>query len=250
MDGFLQGKNLVVTGAESGIGRAIAIACAQAGAHVCAAGLVAEALEETVALAAPQSGGAIVARSVDIRDKAQVAALFDFAMSRFGRLDATVANAGVIALKPFQDIELEEWERIISVNLTGTFLTLWHAARILIQQGGGGSLIATGSSTAVRAIPNCAAYIASKGGVHAMMQALALELGPYNIRVNTLVPGQTATPPLRAIEGYLDNAAKILPLRQVAEPEELARYVVFALSDAAPHMTGTLLKVDSGRTIA
>jgi NAD(P)-dependent dehydrogenase (short-subunit alcohol dehydrogenase family) len=250
VDGFLQGKNIVVTGAESGIGRAIALACTQAGAHVCAAGLVADGLEETASLADANWEGSITHRRVDIRDRGQVAALFDFAMNRFGWLDAAVANAGVIALKPFQDLELEEWERVISVNLTGTFLTLSNAARILIRQGRGGSLIATGSSTAVRAIPNSAAYIASKGGVHAMMQALALELGPHNIRVNTLVPGQTATPPLRAIDGYLENAAKTLPLRQVAEPEELARYVVFALSDAAPHMTGTLLKVDSGRTIA
>ncbi len=250
MDGLLQGKTVVVTGAESGIGRAIAIACAEQGAKVCAAGLVFEGLEETVATARPAFGGAIVARRVDIRDKAQVADLFEFATAQFGGLDACVANAGVIALKPFQDIELEEWERVVSVNLTGTFLTLSHAARILIRQGRGGSLIATGSSTAVRAIPNSAAYIASKGGVHAMMQALALELGQYNIRVNTLVPGQTATPPLKAIDGYLENAAKVLPLKQVAEPEELGRYVAFALSDALPHMTGTLLKVDSGRTIA
>jgi NAD(P)-dependent dehydrogenase (short-subunit alcohol dehydrogenase family) len=247
---MLQGKNIVVTGAESGIGRAIALACAEAGANVCAAGLMPDGLKETVAIARPQHGGSIVDRRVDIRDKVQVEALFDFAMNRFGSLDAAVANAGVIALRPFEEISLEEWERVVSVNLTGTFLTIWHAARILIRQGRGGSLIATGSSTAVRAIPNSAAYIASKGGVHAMMQALALELGQYNIRVNTLVPGQTATPPLRAIEGYLENAAKILPLREVAEPEELARYVVFALSDALPHMTGTLLKVDSGRTIA
>jgi NAD(P)-dependent dehydrogenase (short-subunit alcohol dehydrogenase family) len=249
-DGMLQGKNIVVTGAESGIGRAIALACVDAGAQVCAAGLMPEGLKETIAKATPQKGGSIIDYRMDIRDAAQVEAMFNFVTKRLGVLDAVVANAGVIALRPFAEISLDEWERVISVNLTGTFLTLSHAARILIRQGRGGSLLATGSSTAVRAIPNSAAYVASKGGVHALMQALALELGQYKIRVNTLVPGQTATPPLRAIEGYLENAAKVLPLQEVAEPEELARFVVFALSDAAPHMTGTLLKVDSGRTIA
>jgi NAD(P)-dependent dehydrogenase (short-subunit alcohol dehydrogenase family) len=247
---MLQDKTVVVTGAESGIGRAIALACAEAGARVCAAGLMAEGLKETVAKAQPRNGGRIVDFALDIRDPKQVAALFDFVLAELGPLDAVVANAGVIALGAFDEISLEEWERIVSVNLTGTFLTLSHAARVLIKQGQGGSLIATGSSTAVRAIPNCAAYIASKGGVHAMMQALALELGKHKIRVNTLVPGQTATPPLRAIPNYLENAAKILPLQEVAEPDELARFVAFALSDALPHMTGTLLKVDSGRTIA
>jgi NAD(P)-dependent dehydrogenase (short-subunit alcohol dehydrogenase family) len=247
---MLQGKNIVVTGAESGIGRAIAIACAEAGARVCAAGLVSEGLKETIAKARLPKGASIVDFRVDIRDPTQVEALFDFATNGQRSLDAAVANAGVIALRPFEEITIEEWERVISVNLTGTFLTLSRASRILIRQGRGGSLIATGSSTAVRPISNSAAYIASKGGVHAMMQALALELGPHKIRVNTLVPGQTATPPLIAIEGYLDKAAKLLPLQEVAEPEELARYVVFALGDAAPHMTGTLLKVDSGRTIA
>lgn len=247
---MLRNKTVVVTGAESGIGRAIAIACAAAGAKVCAAGLMADGLKETAAQAQARPGGSIIDYRVDIRDAEQVEALFAFVTGRLGPLDGVVANAGVIALRPFEEISLDEWDRIISVNLTGTFLTIWHAARILIKQGRGGSLIATGSSTAVRPIPNCAAYIASKGGVHAMMAALALELGKHKIRVNTLVPGQTATPPLRAIDGYLENAAKVLPLQEVAEPEELARYVVFALGDALPHMTGTLLKVDSGRTIA
>lgn len=247
---MLSRKTVVVTGAESGIGQAIALACVEAGADVCAAGLNADGLKETVAQAKADQGGSIVDCRVDICNADEVGALFKFVTERLGQLDAVVANAGIIALCPFEELTPDEWQRMISVNLTGTFLTLWHAARILIKQGRGGSLIATGSSTAVRPVPKCAAYIASKGGIHAMMAALALELGPHKIRVNTLVPGQTATAPLRAIDGYLENAAKVLPLQEVAEPEELARFVAFALSDGVPHMTGTLLKIDSGRTVA
>jgi NAD(P)-dependent dehydrogenase (short-subunit alcohol dehydrogenase family) len=246
----LRNKSIVVTGAESGIGRAIALRCASLGGMVCAAGYDAAGLKETVGQADLSNGGQIIDFQVDIRQPSAIEAMFDLTCERFGGLTSVVANAGVISLAPFEELTLAEWERIISVNLTGTFQTLWHAARILIKQGRGGSLIATGSSTAVRVIPNAVAYVASKGGVHAMMEALALELGKHRIRVNTLVPGQTATPPLRAIPGYLEKAASVLPLQEVTEPEELGWLAAFALSDLTPHMTGSHLKIDSGRTIS
>lgn len=246
----LKDKSVVVTGAESGIGRAVALRCLSLGANVCAAGFQSDGLTETLELGDLSAGGRMVKFELDIRDEGKVTSLYAFTIQKFGRLDAVVANAGVIALAPFETIDISEWERIISVNLTGTFLTLQGAAKVLLKQDKGGCLIATGSSTAVRAIPNAAAYIASKGGVHALMQALALELGPHGIRVNTLVPGQTATPPLRAMPGYLENAAAVLPLREVTEPEELGWLVAFSISDVVPHMTGAHLKIDSGRTIA
>jgi NAD(P)-dependent dehydrogenase (short-subunit alcohol dehydrogenase family) len=246
----LTGKKLVVTGSESGIGRAIALRCVSLGAAVCVAGYDAAGLRETVNYANLTTGGRIIEFQLDIRDGAAVTAMYDFACAEFGGITGVVANAGVVALSSIEQIEFSEWERIISVNLSGTFQTLCQAARILIRQGRGGSLIATGSSSAVRAIPNAVAYVASKGGVHAMMQALALELAPHKIRVNTLVPGQTATAPLKAIPGYLEKAARDAPLGEVTEPEELGWLVALALSDLVPHMTGTLLKIDAGRTIA
>jgi NAD(P)-dependent dehydrogenase (short-subunit alcohol dehydrogenase family) len=246
----LRNKTIVVTGAESGIGRAVALQCTSLGAKVCAAGYDEAGLKETVSQADLSGGGQIVDFRVDIRQPSAIEAMFDFTCGRFGELTSVVANAGVISLAPFEEQTLAEWERIIAVNLTGTFQTLWYAAKILIKQGRGGSLIATGSSTAVRVIPNAVAYVASKGGVHAMMEALALELGNHRIRVNTLVPGQTATPPLRAIPGYLEKAASVLPLQEVTEPGELGWLVAFALSDLTPHMTGSHLKIDSGRTIS
>lgn len=245
----LSGKVVVVTGAESGIGRAIAEAVAAAGGAVVLAGIAADRLAEAAG-GLSADGRSVLAVPTDVRDPAAVAHLFEAACARFGRIDAAVANAGIIgARKAVTDLTPADLAEVLAVNLTGTFLTLAEGARRLIAQGEGGSLMATGSSTALKPVPGLAPYAASKGGVHALMHALAVELAPWRIRVNTLVPGTTATDATRAMPGYLDEVARALPLGAVTEPEELARYAVFALSDAAPRMTGSLLKIDAGRTL-
>jgi NAD(P)-dependent dehydrogenase (short-subunit alcohol dehydrogenase family) len=186
----------------------------------------------------------------DIRNAAAVESLFELALRRFGRIDGVVANAGIIgARKPAPELSLEDWRHVLDVNLTGTFLTVLEAARVLVRQGQGGSIIATGSSTALKPVPGLLPYVASKGGVHALMHALALELAPHRIRVNTLVPGTTATDATRAMPGYLDQVAQSLPMGEVVDAAELGRYVAFALSDQLPHLTGTHLKIDAGRTL-
>lgn len=244
----LAGKVIVVTGAESGIGRAIAVECAAQGARLCIAGIDAARLAETGALIAA-AGAAPLAVPTDITDADAIDRLYAAIAARYGRLDGVVANAGIILHSgPLHETSLTDWDRTIDTNLRGTFLTLRAGARYLVAQGQGGSILATGSSTAVRPAAGGAAYIASKGAVHALMRAMVSELGPHGIRVNLIVPGQTATPPLQRIEGFLEAAAAKLPLGRVAEPEEIARLVAFALSDAAPSMTGALLTVDSGRT--
>ena len=245
----LSGKVVVVTGAETGIGLAIAEAVVAAGGSLVMAGIAADRLAAAADRIAA-GGHAVLAVPTDVRDPTAIERLFATACDRFGRIDAAVANAGILgARKSVTDLAPEDLAEVLAVNLTGTFLTLAAAARRLIAQGGGGSLMATGSSSALKPVPGLAPYAASKGGVHALMHALALELAPWRIRVNTLVPGTTATQATRAMGGYLDEVARALPLGAVTEPEELARYAVFALSDAAPHMTGTLLKIDSGRTL-
>ena len=245
----LSGKVVAVTGAESGIGRAIALECARQRASVALIGLVEEGLAETQD-AIVEFGGSAVTAKADIRRDDEVREAFERTLAVFGHLDAVVANAGIATPPcPAIDVPAEDWRRVVDVNLTGTFLTVTHAARILVGRGRGGSIVATGSSTALKAMPGLSAYSAAKAGVHALMQALALELGPHRIRVNTLVPGTTATPLTRTIPGHLERVARDLPLGEVVEPEELARYVAFVLGDALPHITGSLLKVDSGRTV-
>ena len=249
MSPMLEGKVVVITGAESGIGRAVSLRCAAEGAHVALAGLVEEGLQETAQLAGEDA--ATIAVPTDIRDAEQVDALFAATVKEFGRLDAAFANAGGAMRTPSElaDSDLDIWKQMVETNLTGTFITLRAAARILIDQGEGGSLIATGSSTAIRPIATAPlAYMAAKAGVHQLMRALTLEMAQHNIRVNTLVPGGSATPPVLAIENYAEKNFGTVPMKTLVDPTELAAIVAFALSDQAPHMTGTLLKVDAGRT--
>jgi len=247
----LTGKVVVVTGGESGIGRAIALRAARDGANVVVGGLQADGLNETVTMMSNSPGDGLALKT-DVTDPAQVAALIDSAVERFGRLDAAVANAGAFVKQTsFADMSLDDWNRVVAVNLTGVFLTLQAALRVLLKQGEGGSLLATGSSTAIRPIPGMIPYTSSKGGVHQMMRALAIELAEHKIRCNTIVPGVTKTQALMV--GGADYAArglKYVPMNELVDPDELAALVSFAISDEAPHMTGTLLKVDAGRTSA
>lgn len=245
----LSGKIVVVTGAESGIGKAISLACAAEGASIVVAGLVTEKLHAT-AEEIRNRGAKSVAVETDISNPESVAKLFEVAQHAFGRIDAAVANAGIIGDQtPALDMTLDNWKRTIDVNLTGTFLTVTEAARVLVKLGGGGSILATGSSTALKPVAGLMGYAASKGGVHAMMHALAVELAPYRIRVNTLVPGTTSTEATRNMPGYLERVAQSLPLGSVVEADELGRYAAFVLGDSLPHLTGSQLKLDAGRTL-
>lgn len=250
MVGRLAGKVFAITGAESGLGRAMALRAASEGARIAVAGLQEEGLAETVAAMSNLEGDGI-AIPTDVTDPAQVTALIAGAVEGFGRLDGAIANAGAfVEWTDFQDWDLADWHRVLGVNLTGVFVTLQAAARVLIEQGEGGSLLATGSSTAIRPAPKALPYVASKGGVHQMMRALAVELAPHKIRVNTVVPGMSRTAPVEDTAGYIEAGLKMVPMGEVVEPDEIAALVAFALSDEAPNMTGTLLKVDAGRTSA
>ena len=231
----LSGKTVLVTGAETGIGRAIALRAAADGASVTAAGINREGLSLVV----------------DVREVAQVNGMVDDTVAKFGRLDAAIANAGVmIQRRPFVESTHEEWLHVLSVNLHGTFHTLQAATRVLRKQGQGGDLLVTTSSNAVRPGPQASSYVASKGAIHQMVRALAVELAPLKIRVNAIVPGLTLTPGTINRPGHIERGLQGVPMGEITMPEEIAAVVAFTLSGEAPHMTGTDLKVDGGRTSA
>ena len=245
----LTGKVFMVTGGESGIGQAIALRAARDGAKVVVAGLNSDGLNDTVSTMSNYSGEGF-AKPTDVTNQEQVRDMVAATVDRFGRLDGVVANAGAFVKQTsFAEMDIEDWNRVVAVNLTGVFLTLQETLKVLLAQGEGGSLLATGSSTAIRPIPGMIPYTASKGGVHQLMRALAIELAEDKIRCNTIVPGVTRTQALM-VGGpeYASRGLKYVPMDELVEPDELAALVSFALSDEAPHMTGTLLKVDAGLT--
>ena len=247
----LTGKTIVITGGASGIGKAAALECARAGASVALVDIDAGRLAATVReVEATRPGAAALGIEADIRDGAHVTRLYDETVARFGRVDGVFANAGITgARKPVTELDFDSWDAVMAVNLHGTFRTVIEGARRLVAQGGGGSIVISGSSQGVRPLPGFIAYAASKGALHNLAQSLAFELAEHRIRVNVLVPGTTNTELVRAMPGHGERVAKTFPLGELAEPEELAHFVVFAMSDLAPHMTGTLLKIDSGRLI-
>jgi NAD(P)-dependent dehydrogenase (short-subunit alcohol dehydrogenase family) len=252
MSDRLAGKSIVVTGGESGIGRAIVLRCLGEGASVVIAGIDETQMAKTVEEC--KSAGAdarVLGVPTDVTQAADVQTAIDTAVRQFGRLDVAIANAGVFCEQTaFGNWDVEDWERVIAVNLTGVFYVMHAATKVLIEQGDGGNLMATGSSTAIRPLSGLMPYVASKGGVHNMMRALAVELAPHQIKVNTIVPGLTATTPVTSQHGYVEAGLKSIPMNEIVEPDELAAFVAFVLSDEAPHMTGNLLKVDAGRTSA
>ena len=244
----LTGRSVVVTGSESGIGQAMVERCASEGAAVTVAGIQPE-LCEKVATDIRNGGGRAIAVPTDVRDQSQVEAAIDRTMEEFGSLYAVVANAGISRpLTPFAELTREVWDETLATNLTGVFLTLQAGARALIGQGGGGCLVATGSSTAIRPGAGRIPYVAAKAGVHIMVRALALELAPLGIRVNGIAPGLTETPLTRGKPGYLAKGLEIVPLGEPVQAEELGALAAFILSDEARHMTGSIVSLDAGRT--
>ena len=252
MSGRLVGKAIMVTGGESGIGRAIVLRCLKDGASATIAGIQQDDIDRTLADAkAAGAGDRVQAIVTDVTKPEQVQAAVDATVKKFGRLDAAVANAGAFSTAtPFGEWDFDDWFRVVDVNLNGVFYVLHAAAKVLVEQGEGGSLLATGSSTGIRPIPSLIPYVASKGGVHMMLRGLAVELAPHKIKVNTIVPGMAETRPVMSQQGYVEAGLRAVPMNEIVQPDELAAFVAFSLSDEAPHMTGTLLKVDAGRTSA
>ncbi len=239
----LAGKVVVVTGAGKGIGEAIAERFGSVGSSVVVNDVDAESAI-SVAESIKAAGGTAIAAPADVSDSAQVDAMFDAAIEEFGTVDVLINNAGLVSpMLHFFDADEDWWRRIIDVNLTGHFLCCHRAARIMAKQGGG-SIINMSSGGATRAHRSFTAYDASKGGIEALTRAMALDLGPYNIRVNALMPGSIDT------AGMDDEARKYrgvnIPAGRIGDPFDMTGPALFLASDDAGYVTGDVIKVDGG----
>src|SRR5262245_41454116 len=236
-------KVAIVTGAAHGIGRAIAERFGAEGAHVVVNDVDAAAATE-VAQSIERRGGSALPVIADVSDEAQVDALFDATLARFGTLDVLINNASLTATeRHFLEADAAWWERIIAVNLSSAFLCGRRAAQVMARKRSG-AIINMSSGGASRAHRGNAAYDAAKGGIEALTRAMALDLGPYGVRVNALVPGSIdskgMSPDVKRARG--EN----IPLGRVGEVDELAGPAVFLASDDARYITGHLLVVDGG----
>jgi 3-oxoacyl-[acyl-carrier protein] reductase len=236
-------KVVLVTGAGNGIGRAIAQRFAAAGAKVAANDVNEERAASTTA-AIVEEGGQAMTVVADVSDSASVQSMIDATMEAHGRIDVVVNNAGLIGpMLHFFEADEAWWRRIIDVNLTGHFLVSHPAARIMAKQGGG-SIINMSSGGATRAHRSFTAYDATKGGVEALTRAMALDLGPYNIRVNALMPGSIDTSGMNLADRTLRG--ENVPIGRIGEPVDMTGAALFLASDDASYITGDVVRIDGG----
>lgn len=259
MPPLLQGQKALVTGASSGIGKAIAVALGAAGADVVVNyidyGDNKQAGEE-VATSIKSNGGNAIALAADVSKEDQVQAMFGRMIDEFGTIDILVNNAGLQRDAPIDEMSLDQWNQVISVNLTGQFLCAREAVREFKRRGvveqvscAAGKIICISSVHEVIPWADHVNYAASKGGIMLMMKSIAQEVAPFHIRVNSICPGAIRTPinrPAWETQGAYDELMKLIPYKRIGEPEDIGRAAAWLASDQADYMNGTSMFVDGG----
>jgi len=255
----LLNQKALVTGANSGIGAAVALALGAAGADVVVNYLRGTAAAERVAERIRDCGSRALVHRADVSSEEQVREMFRQMFATFGTIDILINNAGLQQDAPFEDLTLDQWNRVIGVNLTGQFLCARAAVREFKRRGvvretscSAGKIICISSVHEIIPWAGHVNYAASKGGVMLMMKSIAQEVAPYRIRVNSIAPGAIRTP-INTAAWQTPQAYKALmelvPYKRIGEPDDIARAAVWLASDQADYITGTSLIVDGGMTL-
>jgi len=246
----LKGKVAIITGARRGMGRTHAIALAKAGAKVIVSDISLEDCQKVVDEIKREKGEAMAVKC-DVTKKEEVDEMVRKTIEKWGKIDILVNNAGICDFKPFLELTEKDWDRTIEINLKGYFLVAQAVAKEMAKQKSGVIIniasIAMGQTGV--GFPSLVHYCASKGGIVAMTEAMALELAPYNIRVNAISPGAIETPmidPLKADPKTMEGTLARIPLHRVGKPEEVSNLVLFLASDASSYMTGSDVVIDGG----
>ena len=244
----LKDKVALVTGGGRGIGRHIALRLADEGADVLVNYASSRAGAEEIAAQIRAKGRRATAVRANIAQRDEVDAMFERLIDDFGRIDILVNNSAIDPVIPFLDMTDEQWDRVIDINLKGSYMCSQAAAKLMVEAGGGGNIVIIGSMHSMATFPGMLAYASSKGGLNAMTRAMALDLAPYKIRVNCVIPGSI----------HVEKAYEVIPdydphmiddqiaLGRIGYGPDIAAAVVFMASSDAAYVTGATLNVDGG----
>lgn len=256
----LDGQKALVTGASKGLGAAIAIGYAQAGADVLVNYYGDQAGAESVVEQIQETGGNATLFKADVASEKDVLAMFDHMFETFGRLDILVANSGIQLNAPIDEMTLQQWQRVIDVNLTGQFLCAREAIKAFKRQGidksishAAGKIIHMSSVHDIIPWEGHVNYATTKGGILMLMKSIAMEVAHLRIRVNGISPGAIRTPmnveKITSKEVYEDQLLRLIPYKRIGEPEDVAQAAIWLASDASDYVNGTTLYTDGGMTL-